>query len=154
MSGKVIEVVSELVKPILESMAIDLFELTYRKEGKNWVLSVVIDKPPEGVTINDCERVNRALSEALDRADPIEGAYYLEVSSPGAERKIKDYRDLQKQLGRYVHLVLREPVKGKSKLTGFLKQADENENIILEDETDCYKLSYSQVNKARLAIKF
>ncbi len=154
MSGRVIDVVSEVVTPILESMAIELFAITYRKEGTNWVLSVVIDKPPEGVTINDCEKVNRALSEVLDRADPIEGAYYLEVSSPGAERKIKDYKDLQKQLGRYVYLVLKEPVEGKNKLTGYLKQADENENIILEDEADCYKLSYSQVIKARLAIKF
>ncbi len=154
MSGRVIEVVGEMVKPILESMNLELFDITYRKEGKNWVLRIAIDNPPEGVTIDDCEKVNRALSQALDRVDPIERAYYLEVSSPGAERKIKDYKDLQKQVGRYLHLVLKEPVKGQDKMTGYLKQADEKENIILENASESYELSYSQVIKARLAIKF
>lgn len=154
MSGKVTDIVTEMVSPMLQSQGLDLVEVTYRKEGKNWVLSVAIDRPPVGVTIEDCEKVNRMLSEALDRVDPIETAYYLEVSSPGAERKLKDYEDLQKQVGRYVHLVLKEPIKGQQKLTGYLKKADADNNLILEDDEEVFELSYSQVTRARLAIKF
>jgi ribosome maturation factor RimP len=154
MSGKVVNVVNEMVGPILQPMGLDLVEITYRKEGKNWILRVAIDRPPEGVTIDDCEKVTRALSTALDEVDPIEGAYYLEVSSPGAERKIKDYTDLQKQVGRFVHVVLKEPVEGKSTLTGYLKEANDDKKIKIEDEKKVWEIFYSQVSQIRLAIKF
>jgi ribosome maturation factor RimP len=154
MSGRVVEVVTEMVSPMLEKMELDLVEITYRKEGPNWILRVAIDRPPEGVTIDDCERVTKALSKALDEVDPIETAYYLEVSSPGAERKLKDYSDLQKQIGRYLHLTLKQPVKGKDTLIGYLKGADENQMLVLENEDGLWEISYSQVSRARLAIKF
>lgn len=154
MKGSVVEVVTEMVNPILEDLSLDLVEVTYQKQGKDWVLTVTVDKPPQGVSIDELEKVNRALSKALDSVDMIENAYMLEVSSPGAERELKDFEDFKKQVGRYVQLHLTSPIKGKDKLTGYLRLAQDDQKIVLENEKGTHELSYSQVRKARLAIKF
>ncbi|MDD2430299.1 MAG: ribosome maturation factor RimP [Firmicutes bacterium] len=154
MKGRVVEVVTEMVGPMLENLKLDLVEVKYQKQSKDWVLSVTIDRPPEGVSIDDLEKVNRALSEALDTVDIIDHAYMLEVSSPGAERKLKDFEDLKKQVGRYMQVTLEKPVNGKDKLTGYLRAAEDDQKIVLENEDGMAELSYSQVTRARLAIKF
>ena len=81
-TAKVEQTVEDIAKPIAESLGIALIDVEYRKEGKNHVLRVTIDKP-EGVTIEDCEHMSRELDVKLDEADPIEESYSLEVQSPG-----------------------------------------------------------------------
>ena len=80
-SGNTVAGVSELVRPIIEAMGLTLWDVRYVKEGAVWYLRIFIDKD-EGVTIEDCEAVTRAVNDPLDRLDPIEGSYCLEVSSP------------------------------------------------------------------------
>ena len=84
----VVETVTELVKPILAEHNFYLYDMEFVKEGKSWYLRVYIDKDG-GITLNDCATVSDQLSEALDNVepDPIPQAYFLEVSSPGADRK-------------------------------------------------------------------
>ena len=79
--------VEELVLPIVEANNFELVDVEYVKEAGTWYLRVYIDKEG-GIFINDCELVSRALSEILDKDDPIEDAYILEVSSPGLGRPI------------------------------------------------------------------
>ena len=152
--SKVVEVVTEMVEPILTDLGLDLVDVFYKKQGKDWGLTVTIDNPPQGVTLDELEQVNRALSKALDEVDIIPNAYILEVSSPGAERELKDYADLKKQVGRYLQLSLAEPISGKDKLTGYLRAADDDQKIVIETKKGTHELLYSQVSKARLAIKF
>ena len=78
----------ELLTPIVEQYGVSIYDVEYVKEGSDWYLRAYIDKP-EGVNIQDCENVSRALSDALDREDFIEEAYILEVSSPGLGRTLK-----------------------------------------------------------------
>ncbi|MDD6489062.1 MAG: ribosome maturation factor RimP [Clostridia bacterium] len=85
--GNTVELVTELVKPIVENMGLTLWDVRFVKEGANWYLRIFIDKD-SGVTIEDCEAVTRAIDKPLDDLDPIEQNYCLEVSSPGIEREL------------------------------------------------------------------
>ena len=77
--------VEELLKDIIENIGYELYDVRYEKEGKDYYLRIIIDKP-EGIDINDCENVNNAINDMLDEADYIKDQYFLEVSSPGIER--------------------------------------------------------------------
>ncbi len=85
--GNTVTEVTELIQPIVESMGLLLWNVCYVKEGSEYYLRIFIDKDG-GVTIDDCENVTRAIDEPLDRLDPIDGNYILEVSSPGVEREL------------------------------------------------------------------
>ena len=86
-SGNTVAEVTELVQPIVEELGLTLWDVRYVKEGAMWYLRIFIDKD-EGVSIDDCETVSRAIDAPLDELDPIEGNYTLEVSSPGIEREL------------------------------------------------------------------
>ena len=77
-----------LLMPIAQRWGVSIYDVEYVKEGSEYYLRAYIDKP-EGVTIQDCENVSRALSDELDREDFIPDAYILEVSSPGLGRTLK-----------------------------------------------------------------
>ena len=104
--AKVVDVVRELIESELQAQGYELFDLTFSKEGKEWYLRIYIDKPG-GVTLDDCVDASEAISAIVDQAepDPIPQAYYLEVSSPGAERPLKTEADIQKAIGQWVHLL-------------------------------------------------
>ena len=103
MSKKVTEIVEEMAAPILEELNLELVEVEYVKEGRNWFLRVYIDKE-NGVDIEECGIVSEKLSEKLDEKDPISNNYFLEVSSPGAERPLKKDSDFIKAVGKNVHI--------------------------------------------------
>ncbi len=75
------EKVETLVKPIIEDLGYELYDVEYAKEGKNYFLRIFIDKK-EGIDLNDCEKVNDAINNKLDEKDYIKEQYFLEVSSP------------------------------------------------------------------------
>ncbi len=83
-----VEQVRQLLDPILESMGLSLWDLEFHKQGPQWLLRILIDREPGGVTLSDCETVSRDLSAALDVEDIILHAYTLEVSSPGLDRTL------------------------------------------------------------------
>ena len=99
--------------------------MEYVKEGSEWYLRCYIDKE-EGVSINDCEAVSRALSDELDRTDFIDDAYILEVSSPGLGRTLKKDKHLRKSLLEEVEVKTYKPIMGKKEFTGILKAFDED----------------------------
>lgn len=89
MSQSITDLVKELASPILENLQLELVDIEYVKEGKNWYLRLFIDSE-DGVDIEECGMVSERLSEKLDEIDPIPHNYFLEVSSPGAERPLKN----------------------------------------------------------------
>ena len=101
--------VEALVLPIVEANNFELVDVEYVKEAGTWYLRIYIDKEG-GIFINDCELVSRALSEILDKDDPIEDAYILEVSSPGLGRPIKKDKDFQRNLGDEVEVRTYKPI--------------------------------------------
>jgi ribosome maturation factor RimP len=152
MSKKVITVTEQLVLPILRSMDMELVDIEYVKEGANWFLRVYIDKEG-GVDIEDCSRVSEILSKKLDEVDPIPEAYFLEVSSPGAERPLRNEKDYIKAVGKAVHIETREPVEGDTVFEGILK-AREDDHLTIEVGKKEIKIPIPLIEKARLAILF
>lgn len=114
----------ELLKPIADANHVEIYDVEYVKEGSEWYLRCYIDKE-DGVNINDCEAVSRALSDELDRTDFIEDAYILEVSSPGLGRTLKKDKHLRKSLLEEVEVKTYKPINGKKEFTGILKAFDE-----------------------------
>lgn len=113
------DIVTELVTPIVDTLAFELVDVEFLKEGANWYLRVYIDKPG-GIAIDDCQAVSEKLSDLLDEADPIKQSYILEVSSPGLERPLKKDSDFQRFRGEDIEVKLFQPVNGKKIFEGKL----------------------------------
>ena len=132
-SGNTVAGVSELVRPIIEAMGLTLWDVRYVKEGAVWYLRIFIDKD-EGVTIEDCEAVTRAVNDPLDRLDPIKGSYCLEVSSPGIERELVTDEHFDRFLGAPVMIKLIRPdEKGERELKGTLISHDKDSAVIMSE---------------------
>jgi len=154
--SKVTEVVEELAAPIFQELGLELVEIEYVKEGKSWFLRVYIDKDT-GVDIEDCGLVSERLSEKLDEIDPIPHNYFLEVSSPGAERPLKKEKDFEKAIGKNVVIKTYEPINGEKSFEGTLLEFD-GQHLIIEVKIKTRKKSvdipYEKVANARLAVVF
>lgn len=122
-----------LLVPLAERFGVEIYDIEYVKEGSDWYLRAYIDKP-EGVTIQDCEDVSRALSDELDRADFIADAYILEVSSPGLGRTLKKDRHLEKSIGCEVEIRLYKPQDGSKEFVGILERYDQDKITITMQE--------------------
>ncbi len=144
----------ELLVPIVKAAGVEIYDVEYVKEGSDYYLRAYIDKP-EGVNINDCEKVSRALSDALDEKDFIADAYILEVSSPGLGRTLKKDKHLAKSLGEKVELKTYKPVDKCKKFEGILKSYD-GDSVTITMEPDGKDLVFARTDVAliRLALDF
>ncbi|MEF2965172.1 ribosome maturation factor RimP [Paenibacillus sp. M1] len=149
---KIKAAVEEMVTPFLQENGFELVDIEYVKEGSNWFLRVFVDKEG-GIDIDDCGRISEVLSAKLDENDPIPSAYFLEVSSPGAERPLKKAEDVAKAVGKDVFVTTYEPVDGLKEFEGrLLSFADER--LVVEVGNKSHTIPYSKVASARLAIIF
>ncbi|WP_280768941.1 ribosome maturation factor RimP [Salipaludibacillus daqingensis] len=159
MSDNVQERVERLAIPIVEDLSLELVDVEFKKEGHNWYLRVYIDRDQDdqGVDLDDCASVSEKLSEALDNHDPIEQAYYLEVSSPGAERPLKKEKDVYSAVGKNVHVTTYAPIDGEKAFEGKLTDFDGTTLTIetkVKTRVVTKSIPYDKVAKARLAIVF
>ena len=115
----VAEAVAALLSSTVEGLGYLLWDVEYAKEGADYHLTVTIDSPA-GITIEDCERVHRAIDPILDEAEPIEGAYILNVSSPGVERVLRTEAHLLASIGERVELRLFRAIDGQKTMRGTL----------------------------------
>jgi len=120
---KTTEIVDSLVRGEIAEMGYELDEVEYVKEYGNMVLTLYIDSE-NGVTIDDCEKVSRAIDPILDENDPIEEAYYLSVSSIGIDRPLKKDRDFERNMGKKLQVKLYAPINKKKELLGVLTGYD------------------------------
>lgn len=152
------EFVTEVSKEFLEEQGLELYDVEFIKEGKDWFLRVYVDKvwedKEEYISLEDCEKVSRFLSDKLDEDDPIEQYYYLEVSSPGIERVLKSEKDYSKYKGRLVELSLYETFEGRKKYEGILLSLADG-NIAIKDETNNeLVLPLEKVARTKLKVVF
>lgn len=134
-SGNVVAQVTRIAEPTARTLGLDLWDVEYVKEGAEMILRITIDKP-EGVTIEDCEAMHRAIDPLLDEADPIEGAYHLEVSSPGIERELRTDAHLRACEGWSAEVRLYAPADGAKVWTGTLLELAEGGEIRLACDPD------------------
>ena len=154
--SKVIEVVEQIVEPIVNDLNLELVDIEYVKEGKSWFLRVFIDKE-QGIDIEECGMVSEKLSEKLDELDPIPYNYFLEVSSPGAERPLKKQKDYEKAVGKNVHIKTYEPIDGEKIFEGVLANFT-GDTVTVETKIKTGKktieIPFEKVASARLAVTF
>jgi len=142
----------QLLAPIAEANQVSIYDVEYVKEGSDYYLRAYIDKP-EGVNIQDCENVSRALSDALDEEDFIPDAYILEVSSPGLGRTLKKDKHLQASIGQEVEIKLFRPIDKCREFSGTLESFDAG-TIVIRDGENIRTFERSDVALIRLAFDF
>lgn len=129
-------IAEELAAPILEEMGLQLWDVVYEKEGSGWYLRYYVDKEG-GIDINSCEAFSRAISDVLDEADPIDGSYTLEVSSPGIERQLTRDWHFETLMGQQLLVRLIRPVEGVRDFIGTLTNyRDGTLTLLLDEKTE------------------
>lgn len=155
--SKITEEVQKLVSPIVKDLELELVDIEFVKEGRDWFLRVYVDTPEGNIDIEQCAQVSERLSEELDRTDPITQNYFLEVSSPGAERPLKKEEDFHKAVGQYVFIKTYEPINGMKEFEGYLLSygSDIAEmEIRIKTRKLQVKIEKEKIAFARLAIDF
>ncbi|HXG27281.1 MAG TPA: ribosome maturation factor RimP [Nevskiales bacterium] len=142
------ERVQALLEPLVEGLGYELVCLELHGSGAHALLRLYIDAP-QGIGLDDCERVSREVSAALDVADPISGSYRLEVSSPGLDRPLAKPEHFRRFAGRQAKLQLRAPLNGRRRFAGRLLGLEQDE-VVIEVDGSPWRLPLQQVEKARL----
>jgi len=131
---KLEEKIENLVKPIIEDLGYNLFDVVYVKEAKDYYLRIFIDSEA-GISLEDCEKVSNAINDILDEKDYIKDQYFLEVSSAGLERVLRRDEHLKANIGNEVEAKLFKNIENKKVYQGILKSFD-NEFIVIEEENN------------------
>jgi len=152
LSQSIISTIDSMIRPMLDENGFELVDIEFVKEGGNRFLRVIVDKP-EGIDIDDCSKISEFVSEKLDEQDPITEAYFLEVTSPGAERPLKKSQDFHKAVNLNVFITTFEQIDGMKEFEGILTSFDE-ENLIIKAGKKLYTIPYSKVATARQSIVF
>ncbi len=151
--SRIAETVRELITPTADELGYFLWDVEYVKEGADMILRVTIDSD-DGITIDDCERMTRAIDPILDEADPIEDAYLLEVSSPGIERDLTRPEHFEVCTGDEVELRLFAPVDGSKVWRGILKGINEQGQIVIETAGADRAFDANTVSKTKTVFDF
>ena len=130
------EKVEKLVEPIIEKIGYEPYDVEYAKEGKNYFLRIFIDNE-KGIDLNDCEKVNDAITDILDEENYIKEQYFLEVSSPGIERVLRKDKHLEQNIGEQINVKLfKKDENGQKEYFGQLKEFDDFKIVIVQDENE------------------
>lgn len=151
--GKVADTVTDFVLPIAHSENLNLIEVEFLKEGSNWILRVLLENQTGDLTIEECEKVSRALSMVLDEEDPIDKSYILEVSSPGLERPLKSEADFDRFKGELIAVKTFKKIDGQKEFIGNLKNFEDNKIVLLADDDQEIVIDYNLVARANLTFE-
>ncbi|TDM42209.1 ribosome maturation factor RimP [Macrococcoides goetzii] len=152
--SKITERVEEIVAPIVESLGFELVDVEYVKEGPDYYLRIAIDKLG-GIDIADCALASEHISEVMDKEDPITEAYFMDVSSPGAERPLKKEKDYENAVGNNIYVKLYEPIAGDKEWIGILEQYNEEFitiNAKIKTRTKSIEIDRKKIAKIRRAV--
>ena len=130
MAGHVETAVEKVVQELLVGSDLELVDVEYVKE-RDWYLRIFVDKP-QGMRIEDCQRLSEALGKELDQRDVVPENYILEVSSPGLDRVLRKERDFIREKGKTVDVTLYVPLDGEKLITGTLAACDESTLTLTE----------------------
>ena len=147
------ETVRALAEPLADELGWWVWDVEYVKEGARKILRITIDSE-EGIDINLCEKLHRAIDPLLDEADPIEEAYYLEVCSPGVERELRTQIHIDACEGWDVEVKLYAPVDGAKVFRGVLLPSGENGEVRIDDKGKILEFVRSDVAKINTVFEF
>lgn len=135
-TANIASVAEKIITPCVEELGYRVWDVEFVKEGAGWYLRITIDSD-DGIDIDDCEKVSRAISPLLDEADPIEQNYTLEVSSPGLERTLRTPQHFAACIGEEIEVRLYSPDEsGRKAYKGTLVSSDDERFTIETDGTE------------------
>jgi len=140
--------IEQTVAKALEACGVELVDLVIQNQGKKKLLQFFVDKVG-GVTLDDCGELTDKIDSVLEMENLIEGAYILEVSSPGVNRVLKKPAHFKQFLTQRVKITLKVPLEGRGFFTGVIAQADD-EGFTLDDGTNQFRFAYDNIKKANL----
>lgn len=140
--------------PVAEELGFFVYDVEYVKEGGARFLRIFLDKPEGGISIDECEQFSRAFSEVFDKSDPISENYYLEVSSPGIERKIRRREHFELNKGETVDVGLYKAIDGLKTVVGELVGLDEDDNVVLLSGGEEVKIPLKQTTVINVHFEF
>ena len=150
MKGGIKEKVREAIEPTVNELGYRIWDVTYQKLGADYHLEITIDSD-DGINIDDCEKVHRAIDPILDEKDYIEGFYYLDVSSPGLERELRTDEHIVASIGQRVEAKLFAPKDGRKSVVGTLTSYEDGTVTVTEGETP---VALAKSDIARLSTLF
>jgi len=133
-------------RSIVEELGYYLYDVTYEKENNDYILRVMIEND-SFIDIDDCVKVSRVISEELDVIDPFEDAYFLEVTSAGAEHELRNSDEIKRSIGKYVHIETLE-----QKLDGTILSFKDNVIELKTKNKRTHNINFIDVSFIRLAI--
>ena len=151
--GKVIAAVREAISDTVHELGFEIWDIEFKKIGADFHLTITIDSE-NGVDIDDCETVHRAIDPLLDEADPIEEAYYLDVSSPGLERDIRTKEHFLACVGEKVLVKLFAPVNKRKEFIGILSTNEDASVITVAEGNNRFDFKFGDIAKANIYCEF
>ena len=152
-STAILSKIEAIAERVAQPEGIEIVEIELKGGGKNRFLRISIDKP-EGVTHGDCELISHQVGTILDVEDVVPGAYTLEVSSPGVERKLSKYRDFERFIGKKIKAILREPVENSRRWEGTLASCADGLITLEIAGGKTIQFPFDQVEKANLKFEW
>ena len=146
------QTVFDFLLPVVNNLGYYLWDVEYVKEGSEWYLRITIDSE-EGITIDDCEVVHRAIDPVIDEHDPIENSYHLEVSSPGIERVLRTEEHIEAFTGEEVEVKLFAAIDGKKSLRGILGGISDGVVTITVGE-NTYEIEHKKISRMTTVFDF
>ncbi len=143
--GNTVKAVWEIVEPYAEELGLRIWDVRFLKEGASWYLRIFIDKDG-GVCIDDCVDLTHLINKPLDEADPIEQAYFLEVSSPGVERDLVRDEHFTEYIGEKIKVKMIRPVEGKREFSGILESYDGGNITIRVDDENSFTFTKKEAS--------
>jgi len=150
--AKVEESVYNAINPVVNDLGFSIYDVEYLKEGTNWYLRIYIDKE-EGISIEDCETVSRAIDPVIDELNPIKTPYSLEVSSPGIERTLRKSDHFNKYKGSEIEVSLFKPIDGIKKIKCILKDYN-GEKISVNYENNDIEIELKDISVVKTVYNF
>ena len=145
MKKSIREVVREAIAPTVDGLGYRIWDIEFKKIGADYHLEITIDNDM-GINIEDCEKVHRAIDPILDEVDPIEGFYYLEVSSPGIERELRTPEHILACIGMRAQAKLFTAVNGMKAVVGEIVSYEED-TLTLRTESGDVALKKNQISR-------
>lgn len=149
-NGNTVDIVWKLAEPFAAQLGLSIWDVRFLKEGADWFLRIYIDKP-EGISIDDCEAMSRAINKPLDDLDPIEQSYCMEVSSPGLNRELVRDEHFAAFIGEPVRVKLFRPMQdGRRVLSGILEDYKDSTITLRPDGEEAVSLAKKDTSSVRL----
>lgn len=150
--SKIEELVRGIAAEFADEIGTEIYDVEYKKEGADWFLRVYLYSD-KGITIDDCEYVSRKLSDKLDELDPIDAAYYLEVSSPGIERVLKTDRHFETAVGKKITVRLYSAIDGVKSVCGRLDKYENGVIFVTDDKGNKYEIEKEKTSLVKICFE-